>query len=276
MAENKRVLTIQDLSCYGKCSLTIALPVISACGVETAVIPSAVLSTHTAFPGNTFRDLTEDIPKIAAHWRSEGIGFDCIYTGYLADPAQIETVKEASGVLLNAGGLRIVDPAMADNGRLYRGLDEAHVKAMAAFCEGADILLPNLTEACLLTGTEYRPGEAGEGYVRDILSALAGLGAKNIVLKGAPGSGAEIVIAIYGNGEIRYHRHKKLPRSSHGTGDCFAAALTGAVARGLGLYDAVVLAADFVTAALEATPEDSGRNGLRFEPALPLLYERLK
>ncbi len=153
----KRVLTIQDISCVGQCSLTVALPVISACGVETCVLPSAILSTHTGgFTGFTFRDLTEDMPAIKAHWLKEGISFDAIYTGYLGSTKQIDYVKD---ILFSVGKpqcLRIVDPAMADNGKLYTGFDEVFVEAMKGLCKEADYILPNITESCFLTGIEYR------------------------------------------------------------------------------------------------------------------------
>ena len=153
----KRILTIQDISCVGQCSLTVALPILSACGVETCVLPSAVLSTHTAgFSGYTFRDLTEDMPAIKDHWVKEGIAFDGVYTGYLGSTKQIDYVKEIIAATAK-DGVAIIDPAMADNGKLYPGFDAAFVEEMKKLCATADYLLPNLTEACLLTDTEYTP-----------------------------------------------------------------------------------------------------------------------
>ena len=151
---NKRVLTVQDISCVGQCSLTVALPVLSACGVEAAVLPSAVLSTHTGggFAGYTFRDLTADMPAIAQHWQKEGFRFDAVYTGYLGSGEQITHVRHIMDTLLVPGGARIVDPAMADNGKLYAGFDAAFVEKMKTLAFSADILLPNITEAALLTG----------------------------------------------------------------------------------------------------------------------------
>lgn len=148
-----RILSVQDISCVGQCSLTVALPIISACGVETCILPSAVLSTHTGgFTGYTFRDLTDDMPAISAHWQKEGILFDAVYTGYLGSARQIDMVKELFTTVLRDGGLRIVDPAMADNGKLYPGFDGAFAARMAELCGCADVVLPNITEACMMTG----------------------------------------------------------------------------------------------------------------------------
>ena len=152
----KRVLTIQDISCFGQCSLTVALPIISACGIETAVLPSAVLSTHTGgFTGWTFRDLTGDMLPISEHWREAGIQFDAFYTGYLGSIEQINMVQNIMDTNGVEGAIRVVDPAMADNGNLYPGFNMEFVSAMKDLCAEADVLLPNMTEACLLTETDY-------------------------------------------------------------------------------------------------------------------------
>ena len=144
-----RILTIQDISCLGQCSMTVALPILSACGQETVILPSAVLSTHTGgFTKPHIRDLTEDLPGIQAHWLREGIRFDAIYTGYLGSIRQIGMVADMMDTLPVPGGKIIVDPAMADHGKLYSGFDAAYVEAMKALCAKADVLLPNLTEAC--------------------------------------------------------------------------------------------------------------------------------
>mgnify|MGYP003253961687 FL=1 len=163
---DKKVLTIQDISCMGQCSLTVALPIISACGVETIILPSAVLSTHTGgFTGYTFRDLTEDIPGIMDHWEKENISFDCLYTGYLGSITQIEYVYDLKKRVVKEDGLLIVDPAMADNGSLYYGFDDAFVAQMAKLCGSADIILPNITEAAFMTGCELRLEGQDEAYV---------------------------------------------------------------------------------------------------------------
>ena len=177
----KRLLTIQDISCVGQCSLTVALPILSACGHETAILPSAVLSTHTAgFSGWTCRDLTEDMPAINTHWNKEGLRFEAVYTGYLGSTRQIDYVKAIMNSTLTPEGLRIVDPAMADHGKLYPAFDMEYVEAMKSLCASADYLLPNVTEACFLTGIEYRE-EYDEAYIEELLTALHKLGAKNTI-----------------------------------------------------------------------------------------------
>ena len=143
----KRIVTIQDISCVGKCSLTVALPIISAMGIETAVIPTAVLSTHTAFKNFTYRDLTGDLPKIAKHWKQEKFNFDGIYTGYLGSIEQIDILKEFFKQFKTPNNFIFIDPVMADNGKLYAGFDEKFVREMKELCKMADIIVPNLTEA---------------------------------------------------------------------------------------------------------------------------------
>ncbi len=180
----KRVLTVQDISCVGQCSLTVALPILSAAGHEACVLPSAVLSAHTAFrAGFTFRDLTDDMPKVAAHWKRERITFDAVYTGYLGNAKQVDLVLQILEDFRRPGAVSYVDPAMADNGRLYTGFDKAFVEEMRKLVFAADVILPNLTEACLLTGTEYRE-EYDEAYIRQMLAALHANGAKTVVLTG--------------------------------------------------------------------------------------------
>lgn len=173
----KRILTIQDISCVGKCSLTVALPIISAVGVETSIIPTAVLSTHTMFKGFTCKDLDDQILPIARHWKEEGLTFDAFYTGYLANAAQVDKVISVIEDLKQDGNYVIIDPAMADNGRLYPAFDSDFPKEMAKLCAMADIVLPNITEACLLTDTPYR-GEYDEAFAKKVMSDLAALGAK--------------------------------------------------------------------------------------------------
>ena len=186
MKKDAKVLTVQDISCFGQCSLTVALPVISAAGIECAVLPSAVLSTHTGgFKGFTFRDLTDDIPGIVSHWEKEGITFDAIYTGYLGSIRQIDLVKDLMDRVLAPGGLRIVDPAMADNGVLYYGFDAGFAAAMAGLCATADVVLPNITEAALMTGLPYRAAGYDEAYITSLCRALTERGAGTVVLTGS-------------------------------------------------------------------------------------------
>ena len=179
----KKILTIQDISCFGKCSTTIALPVISAMGVETVILPTAVLSTHTMFKNFTVKDLTDQLLPIAEHWKSEGITFDAIYTGYLGSAEEIEIVKQIFRMFKTEDTMIFIDPVMADNGKLYPAFDEAYAALNAGLCAEADIIVPNITEACFMTGTEYKE-VYDEAYVLDLLHKLAALGAKTVVLTG--------------------------------------------------------------------------------------------
>lgn len=273
---DKRILTVQDISCVGQCSLTVALPILSACGIETAVLPSAVLSTHTGgFEGYTFRDLTEDMPAIAAHWKKEHITFDTVYTGYLGNAGQIAYVKEIFFSLLTEGGVRIVDPAMADNGRLYAGFDSAFVQSMRELAASADILLPNITEAALLTDMPYRE-QYDESYTDALLNALAAMGARTVLLTGVGYTASTTGVAVLENGKKQYYCHEKLARSCHGTGDVFAAAFTGAYTVGHSAYAAARLAADYTVACIRETAGDPLHwYGVKFERCLPQLITQL-
>ncbi len=273
----KRILTVQDISCVGQCSLTVALPILAACGMETAVLPSAVLSTHTGgFTGVHFRDLTEDIPAIEAHWRREGITFDAFYTGYLGSRQQIGYVSALMDSRGREGSLRIVDPAMGDNGRLYTGFDEAYAAEMKRLCLSADVILPNITEGCSLTGMpyweDYRPD-----YIREMLHRLRQEGAKTVVLTGvhyAPGSSG---VAVMEGDELSYYEHRRVAGHYYGTGDVYAATFTGALLRGLSTRSAAALAADYTLRCIENTVGDEGHwYGVKFEEALPWLLSRLE
>ena len=274
---DKKVLTVQDISCVGQCSLTVALPIISACGIETAILPSAVLSTHTGgFSGWTFRDLTDDIPDIVAHWEKESITFDAIYTGYLGSHRQIDLVKDMFQRLAAPNGLKIVDPAMADHGKLYYGFDEAFAHNMASLCGLADIALPNITEAAMMTDSPYIGEGYDEAYVRDLMEKVLALGAKTVVLTGICYQPDQLGIAILSQGEreIRYYFHEKLAKSCHGTGDIFASAFTGALVRGKSPLEAARVAGNFTLAGMKATSPDHWY-GTCFEKAIPVLLEEL-
>ena len=274
--EYKRVLTVQDISCFGQCSLTVALPIISACGVETCILPSAVLSTHTGgFTGFTFRDLTDDIPAIAAHWNKEGIKFDAIYTGYLGSQKQIDMVKGLFTTLGKEGFVKLVDPAMADNGKLYTGFDTDYAHAMAELCAEADIVLPNITEACFITGFEYAE-EYGEEYVETLLQLLAAYGMNNVVLTGVSYEKDTTGVVVKCGDRVKYYKHRRVPTSSHGTGDVFASAFTGALMNGFDEYDSARIAADFTLECIERTVGDEDHKyGVKFELALPELIKML-
>ena len=272
----KRALTVQDISCVGQCSLTVALPIISACGIETAVLPSAVLSTHTAgFTGYTFRDLTDDIPAICAHWQKQGITFDALYTGYLGSARQVEMVEHIMKDLVKTGGAKIVDPAMADNGRLYAGFDATYVDAMRRLCRAADVILPNVTEAALLTGLPYRE-HYDEDYIRSLLDGLAALGVPNVVLTGVSYARDTLGVLVCEDGKVTYRPHRRIDRMFHGTGDVYASAFTGARLRGHTLGEAAAIAADFTLACIENTVDAPEHwYGVRFEPVLPRLIDML-
>jgi len=273
---NKKVLTIQDISCVGQCSLTVALPIISACGIETCPLPSAVLSTHTGgFSGYTFRDLTDDMPLIRDHWIKEGIKFDAIYTGYLGSTKQIDIVKTFFDTCAADNALKIVDPAMADNGKLYYGFDMAFVEQMRSLCAVADYVVPNITEAALLTGEEFR-AEYDEEYVNTLVNKLLALGAKAVILTGVSYSADKTGVLVCENGEKKYYEHEKLSRGCHGTGDIYASALVGAMMRGKSAYDAARIAADYTVDCIRTTLEDPSHwYGARFEPSLKKLIDML-
>lgn len=267
----KQVLSIQDLSCLGKCSLTVALPVLSAMGCACSVLPTAVLSTHTAFPKPHVRSLTEDILPICHHMCSTGVRFDAVSIGYLSDPEQAATVETA---LEQFGTLTVIDPAMGDHGRLYSGLTAEHVAAMKQLCHRGDILLPNVTEAALLTGIAYRQ-TADRAYYRALLEGMLAFGTAAAILTGVslePGKTGFLGFSRE-TGEFSYQADR-IPKPCHGTGDLFTAVLTGAHVRGQALPDAAALAARFVEKVIAATGE-STPFGADFEPQLPWLWEQL-
>ena len=273
----KKILTIQDISCVGQCSLTVALPIISACGVETAVLPSAVLSTHTAgFKGYTFRDLSDDMPDICAHWQKEGIKFDAIYTGYLGSEKQIDYVKNIFATVLADGGKKVVDPAMADNGALYPGFDMAFAKAMGRLCVDADYVLPNITEAAFITETEFKE-EYDRAYIDLLLERLSDMGCKNIILTGVSYREGYTGVVCYIDGEYTYYEHEKIAKGSHGTGDVYASAFVGALVNGKDACESAKIAADFTVECINETHKHEHHwYGAAFEPVLGKLIEAIK
>ncbi len=273
----KKVLTIQDISCFGQCSLTVALPIISVTGNETCIIPSAVLSTHTGgFSGYTFRDLSDDIPLIQQHWIKENISFDAIYTGYLGNVKQIELVKNIIDSLGNASCVSCIDPVMGDNGKLYAGFDQKFVNEMKSLCFSSDIILPNITEACFLTGSEYKE-KYDEAYVDNIIKALVDKGAKTIVLTGISYDNDTTGVTIFENGKKYYYRHRKVSKNCHGTGDVYASAFVGALMNGKSVVESAKIAADYTVLCIEKTVDDPTHwYGVKFELALPELINMLK
>lgn len=272
----KKILTIQDISCVGQCSLTVALPILSACGLETCVLPSAVLSTHTAgFSGFTFRDLTDDMPLIQKHWQKEGILFDGIYTGYLGSTKQVEYVKNILSSMGKVDAVKIVDPAFADNGKLYSIFDNVYVDAMKTLCPYADILVPNISEAAFLADYEYKE-EYDEAYIKGLLDKLSTLGCSIIVLTGVGYTSDKTGVVVYENGNMSYYEHNRNPKGCHGTGDIYASAFAGAVMRGKSVFDAAKIAADYTYMCIENTKDDASHwYGVKFEPVLSELAKML-
>ena len=274
----KRIVTIQDISCVGKCSLTVALPVISAMGVETAILPTAVLSTHTMFKNFTVKDLTDQLMPIVEHWKSEGVEFDAIYTGYLGSAEEIEIAKKIFEMFKSDDTLVFIDPVMADNGKLYPAFDEAYAKLNAGLCGAADIIVPNLTEACFMTDTEYKE-EYDEDYVKELLGKLAALGSKVVVLTGI--SLSEGKTGVYGldtrTNEYFIYQNDKVDAAYHGTGDIFASVAVGGLVRGLSRERAFALAADYTADTIRVTKQDPKEPwyGVNFEETIPQLVSRL-
>ena len=273
----KKIVTIQDISCFGKCSLTVALPVISAMGVEAAVVPTAVLSTHTGgFSGFTFRDLSGDIPGIFAHWEKENLHFDAIYTGYLGSYRQIDMIAD---YILKRGKntLAFVDPAMGDNGVLYTGFTPEFAKKMASLCSVADVIVPNLTEASYMLDVPYIECGYDKEYIEDILKRLCGLGAKKAVLTGVSFDESQLGVAMYDSekDEFFYYFNEKINAKFHGTGDVFASTCVGALMRGLDLSQALSVAVDFVVECVKVTLPNREEcwYSVQFEKAIPRLLE---
>lgn len=274
----KRIMSIQDISCIGKCSLTVALPIISAMGVECGIVPTAVLSTHTMVPGFTFKDLTQELRPIADHWQKQGLRFDAIYTGYLGSFEQIRLVGDYIDRFKTRDTLVFIDPVMGDHGKLYHGFDQAFVREMAGLCARADIIVPNLTEACFLTGAPYRE-DGDEAYIREVLDKLAALGARKVVLTGVCFEAGKtgFVGMDAATGEIFSHAHEKFSGSFHGTGDIFSSTAVGALMRGRPLPEALAIAGDYVKECIRITVANGKQDcyGVDFEEAIPWLVNAI-
>ena len=270
----KRVLTIQDISCLGKCSLTIALPVISALGVETVILPTAVLSTHTMFKNFTVKDLSDQIEPIAKHWADEGVTFDAIYTGYLGTIEQIDQIRELIRTFKTDDTLVIVDPVMADNGKLYPAFDMDYVKKNAELCAVADIIVPNITEASFMTGMESKE-EYDTDYIKELLSRLNDLGAGISVLTGVSTEPGKTGVMGYdrSTGEYYTYQNRKIDASYHGTGDLFSSTCVGEIMRGKTWQDAMRIAADYTAHTIEVTLKNPKKPwyGVDFEATIPEL-----
>lgn len=274
----KRIVTIQDISCVGKCSLTVALPIISAMEIETAVIPTAVLSTHTAFKNFTYRDLTGDLPKIAKHWKQEKFNFDGIYTGYLGSIEQIDILKEFFKQFKTPDNFIFIDPVMADNGKLYAGFDENFVREMKELCKMADIIVPNLTEASYMLEKEYKENYS-EQEIKDILIELSNLGPKYVVLTGVSFKDNKLGVMSYNKetNEIFTYFKEKIPAKYHGTGDIFASTLVGAITNNNTLEEGLKIAVDYVWETINDTYKTNKKDvyGVNFETKIPYLINRI-
>ncbi|MDY4231068.1 MAG: pyridoxamine kinase [Candidatus Faecousia sp.] len=271
----KRIASIQDFSCIGSCSQTIALPVLSAMGVECAALPTALLSAHTAFDGFVSLDLTPQLPAIMAHWRAMHLRFDAVYTGYLASAEQVGLVGALLDGMDERPALTLIDPVMGDNGALYAGFSDAFPQAMRALCGRADVLTPNVTEACLLTGTAYSPVQDA-AQTRRLLERLLELGCRAAVLTGLRVDGDMAVAALQRDGTGTLVRTSYIPEVFHGTGDLFASTCAGALVQGAPLERAVRLAADYVALTLRRTVQAPDRRwyGVNFQETLPELMAR--
>ncbi len=272
----RRILTIQDISCVGQCSMTVALPILSACAQETCILPSAVLSTHTGgFSFPAIRSLADFLPDTMAHWEKENISFDAIYTGYLGSIELIRCTEDIVAAMVTPGGKIIVDPAMADNGKLYPGFDLAYAAAMSQLCGRADVVLPNVTEAALITGMEYRE-TYDEAYIHTLVKKLHALGAKHVVLTGVGYEPGQTGVVVSGGETYFHYRHPRLSKSFHGTGDIYASAFVGSWMGGKSMEDAAAIAADFACKCIENTMDDPSHwYGTKFETALPWLIRHL-
>ncbi len=275
----KRILTIQDISCLGKCSITIALPVISAMGIETVILPTAVLSTHTMFKEFTVKDLSDQLTPITDHWKKCGVKFDAIYTGYLGTEDEIEEVKKIFDDFKDEDTLIFVDPVMGDNGKLYPAFDENYAKKNATLCGKADVIVPNITEACFMTGTEYRE-EYDETYIKELLAKLIDLGAKTAVLTGVSLSEGKTGVMGYDSeaGEYFSYQNDKVDALYHGTGDLFASVTIGAIENGLSWEQAFKLAADYTAETIRVTLDNPKKPwyGVDFETTIPSLVSGLE
>lgn len=270
--KQKRAVAINDISCMGKCSLTVALPIISSLGIETAVLPTAVLSAHTAFDGFTFCDLTEEFTPITEHWKNRGEHFDCIYSGYLGSIRQIELVEGFIRDFKREGTKVIVDPVLGDHGRLYTNFTEDFAKSMAKLCAFAEVITPNLTEAAFLLGREY----VGEGYtqeyIKELLRELGNLGAKKIILTGISYDEKRLGVACFDRekDEYTYYAGEKIESMFHGTGDVWASSFTAAYVKGYEFTEAAKIATDFTVQCIKATIDDKENHwyGVKFENCL--------
>ena len=279
MNETIKILTIQDISCYGQCSITVALPVVSAFGIETAILPSAVLSTHTSgFTDFTVRDLTEDLPEIRKHWEKEGILFDAIYTGFIASIEQLDYIKDIIDSRLKPDGLVFVDPAMADHGEFYNGFDQEFADKMGELCKLGDYVLPNTTEACYILHKPWKE-EFTKEEMLEMANELSEFTKRHVILKGDTHKEGQLGMIVLDKEEetCEIVFNEKVDYVSHGTGDVFASAFVGSTMNGKTPTQAAKIAGEFTKRAIEKTVGDETHTyGVKFEQVIPELYDLLK
>lgn len=273
MPNYKRILTIQDISCVGQCSMTVALPILSACGHETCILPTAILSTHTGgFGKPAVAHFAGALTDMARHWKENNITFDAILVGYLGSLRAVEAAANIIDTMLAPGGVSIVDPAMADNGKLYSGFDQEYAQAMHWLCRKADIILPNVTEAAMFAGFPYMEKPTAR-YVSDLLYAL---NHDCVILTGVGYRAGETGVMVQQGTRRTHYLHRRIGKSYHGTGDIFAACFTGSLMQGKSMPEAVKIAADFTCRCIENTAANPAHwYGVKFETALPELIRTL-
>lgn len=274
----KKILTIQDFSCVGKCSLTVAMPIISAFGIETCALPTALLSTHTQFKNWTFRNLCDEIDPITTAWRNENIKFDGIYTGYLGGIDLIESVKEIIKEFNNDNGIVMIDPAMGDNGKLYAIFDMDYVKATKTLCAMADVITPNITEATFMLGMEYKE-EYDKDYLLEICQKLHENGARDVVITGVKRSETQVgVFCLLGGKEIYEYYTEREVEDFHGTGDIYSSAVYGGLMNGKTLQEAVSFACDYTKHCIAVTLAEPNYSiyGVNFEQCTGDIVEFIK
>lgn len=269
----KRVAAIHDISCVGRCSLTVALPLLSAAGIETNIIPTAILSTHTGeFQGYTWHDLTDEILPIAKHWATLNRHYDAVYTGYFGSIRQLSIVDQVFSLIGDKGTLRYVDPVMADNGRLYTNFSEDYVREMTKFCKKADIILPNITEACFMLGMDYRPGPYSKAFIEDLIRRLSDFGGQAVILTGVWFEEKKYGAAALNcnSGEITYALEEHIAGCFHGAGDVLASSFLAEYLNHKSISESIAAAVHFTYRAIAETKKSGEplKYGLCFEQLL--------
>ena len=277
----KRIAAIHDISGIGKCSLTVALPIISVAGIECAAMPTALLSTHTGgFKNIYIEDLTKGIMPIANHWKNEGFEFDAIYSGYLGSMEQVDLIKNCISVLKGDKTLVVVDPVMGDNGRLYQSFSPEFPFKMRELCAVADIITPNVTEACLMLSEDYKAPPYTKKYIAELLLKLSEICSGTIVLTGACLSENEQGAAAYNSkdGKISFISCPRMAGIYHGTGDVFASTFVSGMVLEKGMEKSLKAAVEFTKLAIENTKENLPElwYGVNFEGVLPKLPKLLE